>query len=63
MRLEVLVAGHHMSLWPSAVALVILGRGERLDVELIPDDAMIRVYDAAGNVIETHEHKRDFKEW
>jgi len=26
-------------------------------------DAVIRVYDAAGNVIETHEHARDFKEW
>jgi hypothetical protein len=26
-------------------------------------DAVIRVYDAAGNVIETHEHKDDFKEW
>lgn len=26
-------------------------------------DAMIRVYDAAGNVIETHEEKRDFTEW
>ena len=25
--------------------------------------AVIRVYDAAGNVIETHEHKGDFKEW
>jgi len=25
--------------------------------------AAIRVYDAAGNVIETHEHKGDFKEW
>jgi hypothetical protein len=24
---------------------------------------MIRVYDEAGNVIETHEHKGDFKEW
>ncbi|MGH7981646.1 MAG: hypothetical protein ACREFF_00705 [Candidatus Udaeobacter sp.] len=23
---------------------------------------MIRVYDAAGNVIERHEHKSDFKE-
>jgi hypothetical protein len=22
-----------------------------------------RVYDAGGNVIETHEHKGDFKEW
>ena len=26
-------------------------------------DAVIRVYDAAGNVIETHERKGDFKEW
>ena len=26
-------------------------------------DAVIRVYDAAGNVIETHEHTGDFKEW
>jgi hypothetical protein len=26
-------------------------------------DAVIRVYDDAGNVIETHEQKGDFKEW
>jgi len=26
-------------------------------------DAVLRVYDAAGNVIETHEHKGEFKEW
>ena len=25
-------------------------------------DAVVRVYDEAGNVIDTHEHKRDFKE-
>jgi hypothetical protein len=25
-------------------------------------DAVIRVYDAAGKMIETHEHKGDFKE-
>jgi hypothetical protein len=25
--------------------------------------AVIRVYDDAGNVIETHERKGDFKEW
>jgi hypothetical protein len=25
-------------------------------------DAVIRVYDAAGNLIETHEHAGDFKE-
>ena len=26
------------------------------------DDAVIRVYDAAGNLIETQEHKGDFKQ-
>ena len=26
-------------------------------------DAVVRVYDAAGNLIETHEHNGDFKEW
>jgi hypothetical protein len=26
-------------------------------------DAVIRVYDEAGNVIEAHEHAGDFKEW
>jgi hypothetical protein len=26
-------------------------------------DAVIRVYDAAGNVIQTHEYKGDFNEW
>ena len=26
-------------------------------------DAVIRVYDETGNVIETDEHKGDFKEW
>jgi hypothetical protein len=26
-------------------------------------DAVIRVYDEAGNVIETHEEAGDFKEW
>ena len=28
-----------------------------------PHSAVIRVYDAAGNVIETHEHYGEFKEW
>jgi hypothetical protein len=27
------------------------------------DNAMICVYDEAGNVIETHEHEGEFKEW
>jgi len=26
-------------------------------------DAVIRVYDSGGNVIETHEHAGEFKEW
>jgi hypothetical protein len=26
-------------------------------------DAVIRVYNETGNVIETHEHAGDFKEW
>jgi len=26
-------------------------------------EAVINVYDVAGNVIATHEHKGDFKEW
>jgi hypothetical protein len=25
--------------------------------------AVIRVYDSAGNVTDTHEHAGDFKEW
>jgi hypothetical protein len=27
------------------------------------DPIEIRVFDETGNVIETHEHKGDFKEW
>jgi hypothetical protein len=27
-----------------------------------PHDAAIRIYDEAGNVIETHEHAGDFRE-
>jgi hypothetical protein len=26
-------------------------------------DAVIRVHDAAGNMVETHEHAGDFREW
>src|SRR5215831_8203202 len=29
----------------------------------VSHDAVIRVYDTAGNMIETHEHKGDFKDW
>jgi hypothetical protein len=28
-----------------------------------PHNAVIRIYVEAGNVIETHEHAGDFKEW
>jgi len=29
-----------------------------------PDDPIeIRLYDQAGKLVETHEHKGDFKEW
>ena len=34
-----------------------------LGPHLTAHNAVIRVYDAAGNVIETHEHEGDFKEW
>jgi len=27
------------------------------------DNAVIRVYDESGSVIDTHEHAGDFKEW
>jgi len=27
------------------------------------NDGVIRMYDQAGNVIETHEHAGDFEEW
>jgi len=26
-------------------------------------DAVVRIYDQAGNVIETHEHTTEFNEW
>jgi hypothetical protein len=31
--------------------------------EAVHIDAVFRVYDGAGNVIETHEHAGNFKEW
>ena len=34
----------------------------RVGPRLIAHNAVIRVYDEAGNVIETHEHAGDFKE-
>jgi hypothetical protein len=31
-------------------------------IAAVPHDVVIRVYDEAGNVIETHEHMGEFKE-
>jgi hypothetical protein len=33
------------------------------DSALKANDAVIRVYDEAGHVIETHKHAGEFKEW
>jgi len=44
--------------WASA-----LRADARLKVYGPCDDAVIRVYDDAGKVIETHQHAGGFKEW
>jgi hypothetical protein len=41
----------------------ILARHRIREVYSRSHDAVIRVYDDAGNVIDTHEHTGDFKEW
>jgi hypothetical protein len=38
-------------------------RGAEAEVYSRSHDAVIRVYDETGNVIDTHEHAGDFKEW
>jgi hypothetical protein len=38
------------------------GQTQSAEVTRRSHDTVIRVYDAAGNVIETHDHKVDFKE-
>jgi hypothetical protein len=43
-----------------------IGNVERVipfDERIESCDAVIRVYDEAGNVIETHEHAGEFKAW
>jgi len=45
--------------WPFAISNIV----DHAKFHSRSHDAVIRVYDAAGNVIETHEHKGDFKEW
>jgi len=39
------------------------GTGTSAELFSCSHDVVIRVYNAAGNVIETHEHAGDFKEW
>ena len=56
---DVLVFGRMWYYGPDAISNAI-GYAEHYSRS---HDAVIRVYDAAGNVIETHEHKGDFKEW
>jgi hypothetical protein len=54
---------------PPVRAVVVCGRGRnqqrnRLREVFQPlNNAVIRVYDEAGNVIETHEHAGEFKPW
>jgi len=45
--------------WPFAISNIV----DHAKFYSRSHDAVIRVYDDAGNVIETHEHKGDFKEW
>ena len=42
---------------------VTTSRAEMTHIFFRAVDAVIRIYDGADNVIETHEHKGDFKEW
>jgi hypothetical protein len=39
------------------------GTGTSAELFSCSHDVVIRVYNAAGNVIQTHEHNGDFKEW
>jgi hypothetical protein len=50
--------------FPTRPRFHLLGAGRILPRQFTrrSHDAVIRVYDAAGNVIATHEHKGDFKE-
>ena len=56
---DVLVFGRMWYYGPNAISNAI-GYAEHYSRS---HDAVIRVYDDAGDVIETHEHKGDFKEW
>jgi hypothetical protein len=49
-------------LWFVAFAFLSLLRSAPLPYAA-SHDAMVRVYDEAGNVIETHEHAGELKEW
>ena len=51
-----------MSEWPNQAMQPTAGRAHAKFFSR-SHDAVIRVYDEAGNVIATHEHAGDFKEW
>jgi hypothetical protein len=40
-----------------------LPKSDRIAFRSRSHDAVIHVYDGAGNVVETHEQNGDFKEW
>jgi hypothetical protein len=42
-----------------------IAEANKKDVETLTNlhGAIMRVYNSSGNVIETHEHTGDFKEW
>jgi hypothetical protein len=50
---------HSVALWYSVVSNTIGYAKHRSRSH----DAVVRIYDQAGNVIETHEQAGDFKEW
>jgi hypothetical protein len=52
--------------WPAFIETERRGQGRLDPMQSVfstrSHDAVIRVYDEAGNVIDTHEHAGDFKE-
>jgi hypothetical protein len=48
---------------PQAALAPLAATNKALQVFSGPRDAVIRVYDAAVNLVDTHQHTGDFKEW
>ena len=47
----------------NSTAFVELENSHGCEILSRPHNAVIRIYVEAGNVLETHEHAGDFKEW